>query len=82
MTRTDFPRLIADLEGVRVSRHKLAKLVENRLGRPFQQVQIDRIKTTGRCEHFVGEIIREIHRDLVPVLQIVPCRPAIEMQTA
>lgn len=84
IVRCNFTTLIQDIERTGVSLYKLAALVEYRLGKSFQYVQIERVKSTGRCEHFIGEILREIHADLVPreALQNVPRHQAMEMRMA
>lgn len=76
--RHDFRKIIAEIEESGVTLYKLALMMHR------QYVQIQRIKETGRCQHYEGEMLLEIHREIVPrvSLQIVPRPQAIMMQSA
>jgi hypothetical protein len=82
--RAQIRQMVKEIEESGVSLYKLAAFIEPYIKRPFQYVQIERIKETGRCEHDVGEAIIDLYVSIVPrkTLQIVPRAPTQMMQYA
>lgn len=76
--------MVEDLEANGVSLYKMASMIERLIGEPFQYAQAQRIRDTGRCEHFIAVIVKQLHAAHVPceTLQIVPFKPANMMRMA
>ena len=57
--RTDFRKLIAELEAAGVSMYKIATMMHR------QYIQVQRWKEGAEPRHHEGEMLREIHREFV-----------------
>ena len=76
--RHDFRKIIAELAEVGIGHGKIALLLN------LHPTQVKRISEHGRCQHWIGEMLIEIHREYVPreTSQIVIRTQAFIMQTA
>lgn len=66
--RHDFGQIIAEIEASGLSLYKIGLLMHRTV------TQMKRIKVTGRCQHYEGEMLLEIHRSCVPrvEIQVIP----------
>ena len=58
--REDWPRLIAELEAAGITLHAQSKMI------PCQFIQLQRLKAGAEPKYFIGDRLKQMHRDLVP----------------